>query len=93
MEVARRISSGAIVPASDEKKLMEYNDKLYYAAKQAQMFHKMNDKKREKYKSLWEDDENKKAQDNPDPAEVADNTEISIEAPDMQELDIDNDNT
>ena len=53
----------------------------------------MNDKKREKYKSLWEDDENKKAQDNPDPAEVADNTEISIEAPDMQELDIDNDNT
>ena len=43
MEVARRISSGAIVPASDEKKLMEYNDKLYYAAKQAQMFHKMND--------------------------------------------------
>ncbi len=92
MEVARRISSGAIVPASDEKKLMEYNDKLYYAAKQAQMFHKMNDKKREKYKSLWEDDENKKAQDNPDPAEMADNTEISIEAPDMQELDIDNDN-
>ena len=53
MEVARRISSGAIVPASDEKKLMEYNDKLYYAAKQAQMFHKMNDKKREKYKSFY----------------------------------------
>lgn len=33
MEVARRIMKGAKVPASDEKKLMEYSMELYMAAK------------------------------------------------------------
>ena len=33
MEVARRLMKGDIVPSTDEKKLMEYNDKLYQMAK------------------------------------------------------------
>ena len=33
MEVARRLMKGAIVPATDEKKLMEYSMELYQAAK------------------------------------------------------------
>ena len=33
MEVARRIMRGAIVPASDEKKLMEYSEEIYQTAK------------------------------------------------------------
>ena len=33
LEVARRIATGGKVPYKDEKKLMEYSDKLYQAAK------------------------------------------------------------
>ena len=33
MEVARRLMKGGIVPASDERKLMEYSMELYQAAK------------------------------------------------------------
>ena len=37
LEVARRIATGGKVPYKDEKKLMEYSDKLYQAAKSAAM--------------------------------------------------------
>ena len=33
MEVARRLMKGAIVPASDEKKLMEFSMDMYQVAK------------------------------------------------------------
>ena len=57
MEVARRIGKGAKVPASDEKKLMDYSMEVYLAAKNLAMMNER--KKREKYKSLWEDEDEK----------------------------------
>ena len=41
LEVARRIATGGKVPYKDEKKLMEYSDKLYQAAKSAAMLLKL----------------------------------------------------
>lgn len=76
MEVYRRIASGAKVPSKDEKKLMEYDFKLYMAAKQAALIAKQND---EEYDSLWEDEE--KDEEREDPGEIAANTEISVPSP------------
>lgn len=55
LEVARRIMRGGIVPASDEKKLMEYSSDLYQAAKNIGAM--MQRRKREKFDSLWKDEE------------------------------------
>lgn len=55
LEIARRIAAGDKVPAKDERKLMEYNSKLYQAAKSAAMLNA--NKKHKKYKSLFDDDE------------------------------------
>lgn len=54
MEVFRRISSGAKVPPSDERKLMEFSHEMYMAAKTAAMMAKKNE---EEYDSLWKDEE------------------------------------
>ncbi len=70
MEVARRIMKGGIVPASDEKKLMEYSMELYQSAKSIGAMVRNKDK--EEYDSLWKDEEEKSYED---PMEVADNTE------------------
>ena len=70
MEVARRIMKGAQVPSSDERKLMEFDSKLYQMAKSIGAMSKV--RKRKEYKSLWEDEEKK---DQTDPMEVADNSE------------------
>ena len=78
MEVARRISSGGRVPATDEQKLMEYSMELYMAAKNLVMINKMNKKKKEEYASLWGDEEEKKEYD---PEGKAENAETSVEAP------------
>ena len=80
LEVARRIATGGKVPYKDEKKLMEYSDKLYQAAKSAAMLLKLREKDRKKYDSLWEDDDKK---ENPDPDEIADNTEASGDFPEI----------
>ena len=77
MEVYRRIASGAKVPAKDEKKLMDYDFKLYMAAKQAAQFAKQND---EEYDSLWEDEE-EQAEEQKDASEIAGDTEISVPSP------------
>ncbi|MDE6518468.1 MAG: hypothetical protein K2L18_11600, partial [Acetatifactor sp.] len=53
MEVAHRIAKGAIVPASDEKKLLDYSFEMYQAAKSMGAMVQMQ-KKREKYDSLWD---------------------------------------
>lgn len=79
MEVARRIGKGAKVPASDEKKLMEYSMEMYLAAKNLAMLNER--KKKEKYKSLWEDEDEKQQQEY-DPQEKADNAETSVGLPD-----------
>ena len=55
MEVARRIMKGGIVPAKDEKKLMEFSMELYQAAKNIGSM--VQQREREKYKSLWKDEE------------------------------------
>lgn len=55
LEIARRISRGDKVPPKDEKKLMEYDFKLYQMAKMSAM---MNEAKKHKtHKSLFEDEE------------------------------------
>lgn len=76
MEVYRRIASGAKVPQQDERKLMEYDLKLYSLAKQAALMAKQND---EEYDSLWEEEE--KAEEREDSGEIAANTEISVPSP------------
>lgn len=79
MEVARRIMNGGIVPASDEKKLMEYSPELYQAAKNIGMLAK----KREEYDSLWEEEEETVYED---PSEVAANSEAFAEGPEVVEV-------
>jgi hypothetical protein len=80
MEVARRIMRGAIVPAADEKKLMEYSEEMYQTAKSIGAM--VQRQKREKYDSLWED-EKEKAYD--DPREAAENGEVMYEGPHVVE--------
>ena len=81
MEVARRIMKGGIVPSADEKKLMEYSMELYQAAKSMGALARQKDK--EKYDSLWEDEEEKEYAD---PLEEADNAEAFAEGPDVVDV-------
>lgn len=81
MEVARRIMKGATVPGDDEKKLMEYNMELYQAAKNIGAMAK---EKKEKYDSLWDDEEEPREYE--DPMEVADNTETFAEGPEVVDV-------
>ena len=83
MEVARRIMHGDKVPSKDEKKLMEYDYKLYSMAKNAAAMLKLQ-KERKEHKSLWEDEEVK---DYADPMEEADNTEAFADGPAVVEVD------
>ena len=76
MEVARRLMKGGIVPASDERKLMEYSMELYQAAKNMGALAKQKEK--EEYDSLWGDEEEPEYED---PIEVADNTEAFADGP------------
>ncbi len=82
MEVARRLMKGAIVPASDEKKLMEYSMELYQAAKNIGAM--MQREKREEYDSLW--DEKKEDTECVDPMEVADNAEAYSSGPEIVDV-------
>ena len=75
MEVARRLMKGGIVPADDEKKLMEYSMELYQAAKNMGALAK----EREEYDSLWEEEQEEG--EPADPMEVADNSEAFAEGP------------
>ena len=78
METARRIGKGAKVPATDEKKVMEYSMELYMAAKNLALLNKMNKKKKEEYDSLWGDEEEKQEYD---PEGKAENAETSVGVP------------
>ena len=81
MEVARRLMKGGIVPASDERKLMDYSMELYQAAKNIGAM--MQREKKEKYKSLWGDEEEKEYDD---PQEVAENAEAAGEGPEVVDV-------
>lgn len=76
LEVARRIMKGAIVPASDEKKLMEFSNEMYQTAKSIGAMAQR--RKREKYDTLWGEEEEKEY---PDPREEAENAEAPAGAP------------
>lgn len=76
LEVARRIMKGAIVPASDEKKLMEFSNEMYQTAKSVGAMAQR--RKREKYDTLWGEEEEKEY---PDPREEAENAEAPAGAP------------
>lgn len=78
MEVARRMCKGDKVPPSDERKLAEYDGKLYQMAKNAQMMAQV--KKRKEHKSLWEDEEPREWED---AMEVADNEEAFANGPEI----------
>ena len=80
MEVARRIMKGGIVPADDEKKLMEYSMELYQAAKNMGALAK----EREEYDTLWE--EEPEEGEPADPMEVADNTEAFAAGPEIVDV-------
>lgn len=82
MEVARRIAKGAKVPYADEQKLMEYNMEMYMSAKNLAMINAQ--KKKEEYESLWDEEEDKG--ENPDPREVADSAELSLNAPEIVDV-------
>ncbi len=78
MEVARRIMKGSIVPGSDEKKLMEFSMDLYQAAKNIGSM--VQRQKREKYDSLWKEEEEKEYDD---PQETAENAQAGSGAPEI----------
>lgn len=82
MEVARRLMKGAIVPATDEKKLMEYSMELYQAAKNIGAMAKQE--KREEYDSLWEEKEEKTECE--DSLEMADDMEAFSEGPEIVDV-------
>lgn len=82
MEVARRLMKGGIVPANDEKKLMEYSMEMYQMAKNMGSLAKQREK--EKYDSLWDEKNEKKVYE--DPTKVADNTEAFAEGPEIVEV-------
>lgn len=77
IEIARRISSGAKVPGTDEKKLMEFSFEMYMAAKNVAALNE--NKSNKEYESLWEDEEEKIVEDND-----IDESELPIATPDIQ---------
>ena len=77
MEVPRRLMKGAVVPETDEKKLMEYSMELYQAAKNIGAM--ANQREKDKYDSLWDEDEEETEYE--DPVEAADNTEAFASGP------------
>ena len=85
MEVARRIGRGDKVPAYDEQKLMEYSMELYMAAKNMAMLSELQDKDKEKHKSLWNDDEEKPNE--PSTEEVANDGSVQGTAPEVVSVD------
>lgn len=81
LEVARRIMKGGVVPAKDEKKLMEYSSDLYQTAKSIGAM--VQRQKREKYDTLWEDEEKKEYDD---PQEAAENAEAALGGPEIVDV-------
>lgn len=79
MEVARRIMKGGIVPASDEKKLMEFSMEMYQMAKNIGSM--VQRQKKEEYDTLWGEKEEKKEYE--DPQKAAENASVSSQGPEV----------
>lgn len=88
MTTIARMCAGDKVPYTDEKKVMEYDDKMYARAKQAQMIMASMKKKQKEYDSLWD-----KEGGEYDHEGVADNTEAQGELPDIPSSDGDSTDT
>ena len=88
MTTIARMCAGDKVPYTDEKKVMEYDDKMYARAKQVQMIMASMKKKQKEYDSLWD-----KEGGEYDPEGVADNTEAQGELPDIPSSDGDSTDT
>lgn len=84
MTTVRRMCHGDKVPASDERKLMEYDKDLYLEAKQAQAAMEALNKKPKEYDSLWDEEEDGQKYD---PEGVADNTEAQGTLPEIPDTD------
>lgn len=82
MEVARRLMKGGIVPATDEKKLMDYSMEMYQAAKNMGAMARQKD--REEYDSLWEEEQEETVCE--DATEIADNSEAFSAGPEIVEV-------
>ena len=82
MTTIARMCAGDKVPYTDEKKVMEYDDKMYARAKQAQMIMASMKKKQKEYDSLWD-----KEGGEYDPEGVADNKEALGALPDIPSSD------
>lgn len=76
-----RIMHGDKVPAKDEKKLMEFDPKLYMMAKNAAAM--LEIQKRKEHKSLWEDEEEK---EQVSATEEANNTEAFADGPEVVDV-------
>lgn len=61
LTTARRIANGDIVPMTDERKLLEYDEELYRMAKMSAMLHQMEEHRKDK--SLYEDEEEREYTD------------------------------
>lgn len=72
LEVFRRISKGDEVPATDERKLMEYSQEMYMTAKNMALMNQRSEK--EKHDSLWE--EEPEQEEALSPLEQAQSTEV-----------------
>lgn len=88
MTTIARMCAGDKVPYTDEKKVMEYDDKMYARAKQAQMIMASMKKKQKEYDSLWDKEGGEYG-----PEGVADNTEAQGELPDIPSSDGDSTDT
>lgn len=82
MEVARRLMKGDIVPATDEKKLIEYSMELYQSAKNMGAMRQLE--KRKEHDSLWKDEEEPKVQE--DPMKAADSSIVFSDGPDIVDV-------
>lgn len=80
LEVARRIMKGGVVPQSDEKKLMDFDYKLYQMAKSIGEMAKRMKEEQEEYDTLWQDEEEKELED---PQEAAENATAPGAGPDI----------
>ncbi len=80
MTTVARMCAGDKVPASDEKKVMDYDSDLYMKAKSAQTAMMAMKKRIKEYDSLWEEEEERTEYD---PDAAADNAEAALPVEDI----------
>lgn len=77
-----RMCAGDRVPAGDERKVMDFDPKVYTMAKNLQAIMAAQKKKQKDYESAWDDDGEE--EEPADPIEKADSTEAQGELPSIE---------